>query len=140
MYYFGYLSLLIISTMSLSSALARAEDFKDFAELDLEELLNTTVISASKREQKLSEAPNAIYVITQEDIKRSGAVDLPDLFRMVPGVDVVNVFGNTYGVSARGFNKRFAEKRGAPSGADCRLRGWDCSRVGALKDHDHHRD
>jgi iron complex outermembrane receptor protein len=109
MHYFRYLSLLIIITISLSSALARAEDFKDFAELDLEELLNTTVISASKREQKLSEAPNAIYVITAEDIKYSGAVDLPDLFRMVPGVDVVNVYGNSYGVSARGFNKRFAE-------------------------------
>ena len=107
---FRYLSLLIIIIFSLSSALARAEDFKDFAELDLEELLNTTVISASKREQKLSEAPNAIYVITKEDIKRSGAVDLPDLFRMVPGVDVINTAGSSYGVSARGLNDRFAQR------------------------------
>jgi len=110
MHYFRYLSLLIIITIPLSSPLARAEDFKDFAELDREELLNTTVISASKREQKLSEAPNAIYVITKEDIKRSGAVDLPDLFRMVPGVDVINVYGNAYGVSSRGFNDRFAQR------------------------------
>jgi iron complex outermembrane receptor protein len=107
---FRYLFLLSILTFSLSSALSRAEDFKDFAELDLEELLNTTVISASKREQKLSEAPNAIYVITEEDIKRSGAVDLPDLFRMVPGVDVIGVYGNAYGVSARGFNDRFSQR------------------------------
>jgi len=51
-----------------------------------------------------------MYVLTQEDIKRSGAVDLPDLFRMVPGVDVVSVYGNTYGVSARGSNERFVQR------------------------------
>ena len=60
MHYFRHQSLIIIISLSLSSPLARAEDFKDFAELDLEELLNTTVISASEREQKLTEAPNAI--------------------------------------------------------------------------------
>ena len=110
MYYIRYLSLLIIVIFSLSSAPVRPEDFKDSTELDLEELLNTTVISAPKREQKLSEAPVAIYVITKEDIKRSGAVDLPDLFGMVPGVDVISVYGNSYGVSARGFNDRFAQR------------------------------
>ena len=50
----------------------RAEDFKDFAELDLEELLNTEIITASRGAQKLSDAPNAVYVLTAEDIKRSG--------------------------------------------------------------------
>ena len=101
---------LLITCLVISSVFAKDDDFQDFAELDLEELLNTTVISASKREQKLSEAPNAISVITAEDIKRSGAVDVPDLFRMVPGVDVVNVYGGTYGVSARGFNERFVSR------------------------------
>ena len=100
---------LLITCLFFSSAFAK-DDFKDFAELDLEELLNTTVISASKREQKLSEAPNAIYVITAEDIKRSGAVDVPDLFRLVPGMDVVNVYGGTYGACARGFNERFVSR------------------------------
>ncbi len=101
---------LLITCVLLSSAFAKDEDFQDFAELDLEELLNTTVISASKREQKLSEAPNAMSVITAEDIKRSGAVDVPDLFRMVPGVDVINAYGGTYGVSSRGFNERFVSR------------------------------
>ncbi len=84
-----------------------AEDFADFAELDLEELLNVEVVSASKYSQKISESPNAMYVITREDIERSGAVDLPDLFRMAPGVDVINVYGGVHGVSARGMNERF---------------------------------
>ena len=97
----------ITTVLVFSSVFASEENFKDFAELDLEELLNTTVIIASKREQKLSEAPNAIFVITAEDIKQSGAVDLTDLFRMVPGMDVANVFGSSYGVSARGFNEWF---------------------------------
>ena len=101
----------MIAVLSFTSPLARAEeDFKDFAELDLEDLLNTTVISASRSEQKLYEAPNAMYVLTAEDIKSSGVVDLPDLFRMVPGVDVAGVYGNAYGVSARGFNDRFADR------------------------------
>ena len=82
--------MIILPFMALPPFTMAAEDFKDFAELNLEELLNTVVVSASRREQKLSEAPNAMYVITEEDIKRSGAVDLPDLFRMVPGLDVIN--------------------------------------------------
>jgi iron complex outermembrane receptor protein len=109
----NYFKLLFCTTSLLllfSPAFVHGEDFSDFAELDLEALLNTTVITASKREQKLSEAPNAIYVITAEDIKHSGAVDVPDLLRMVPGIDVVNVYGNSYGVSGRGFNERFAQR------------------------------
>ena len=103
-----YLSFLIGTFLLLYPAFVIADDFEDFAELDLEAMLNIEVVSASRKVQKLYEAPNAIYVITEEDIRRSGAVDLPDLFRMVPGVDVVNVFGGAYGVSTRGFNDRFA--------------------------------
>ncbi len=101
---------LIIVNLLFSSAFVMAEDFRDFAELDLEAMLNTEVITASKRVQKISEAPNAINVINADDIKRSGAVDLPDLFRMVPGVDVANIYGNCYGVSSRGFNERYAQR------------------------------
>lgn len=98
---------LAMLAVTVSSPVVRADDFSDFADLDMEALLDTEIVSASRRTQKLSESANAMYVITAEDIKRSGAVDLPDLFRMVPGVDVINVYGNCYGVSARGFNERF---------------------------------
>ena len=110
MNYFKSIFLLTGLLLIFSTVFAAEEEFKDFAELDLEELLNTTIVSASKHEQKLHDSPNAIHVITAEDIKRSGAVDLPDLFRSVPGVDVVNVYGNSYGVSSRGFNERFAQR------------------------------
>jgi len=102
--------LIICSVLICSLQSAVADDFEDFKELSLGDLLDTQVISASRRGQKLSEAQNAIYVITADDIERSGAVDLPDLLRMVPGVDVVNFNGNSYGVSSRGFNERYAQR------------------------------
>src|SRR5580692_7581542 len=51
----------------------------------LEDLLNMQVTSVSKKEQSLSKAGAAVFVSTQEDIRRSGATDIPDLLRMVPG-------------------------------------------------------
>lgn len=101
------INLLILSSASFSKA---EETFKDFAELDLEKLLNTEIITASRGAQKLSEAPNAVYVLTAEDIKRSGAVDIPEVLRMVPGIDVTAIYGNSYAVSTRGFNDRFAQR------------------------------
>ena len=94
----------------VSMPFAQAEDFKDFAELDLEELLNTEVITASRSSQKLSDVPNAVYVLTAEDIKRSGAVDIPEVLRLVPGIDVAATYGNSYAASTRGFNDRFAQR------------------------------
>ncbi len=98
--------ILLVFAVIVDSASAQTDDFKDFAEIDLEAMLDIEIVSASKYRQKLSESPNAVTVITSEDITRSGAVDIPDLFRMVPGMDVINVYGNTYAVSARGFNER----------------------------------
>jgi iron complex outermembrane receptor protein len=78
--------------------------------IDLETLLNIEVTSASKKEQKLSETPAAIYVITQEDIRRSGFTTLPELFRMVPGMQVARVNGSQWAISSRGFNDSIANK------------------------------
>ncbi len=52
----------------------------------------------------------AIFVITQEDIRRSGATNIPDLLRMVPGMDVAQIDANTWAISARGFNARFGNE------------------------------
>ena len=80
------------------------------AALSMEDLMNIQVTSASKKQQKLSDVPSAIFVITQEDIRRSGAMSIPDLLRMVPGLDVAQINANTWAVSARGFNLQFANK------------------------------
>ena len=58
-----------------------------------------TYLAIPKKEQKLSKAGAAIYVITQEDIRRSGASTIPDVLRMVPGIDVAQIDANTSAIS-----------------------------------------
>jgi len=79
--------------------------------MDLSELLNMEVTSAAKKSQKLSESANAIFVITQQDIQRSGATHVADVLRMVPGLQVSRVNSSNYRVSVRGgFNGIFVNK------------------------------
>src|ERR1035438_6419099 len=82
----------------------------DLTKASLEDLMDMQVTSVSKREQKLSQAGAAIYVITQEDIRRSGATNIPDLLRMAPGVEVAQVTANSWAISIRGFNGLYANK------------------------------
>src|ERR1700744_4679130 len=74
----------------------------DFSDLSLEQLANIKVTSFTKKEQKLSQVAGAIYVINQEQIARSGLTSVPELLRLVPGVDVAQVNGNQWSVSIRG--------------------------------------
>ena len=69
-----------------------------------------TVISAARREQRISEAPAAITVITDEDIKYSGAITIPDVLRMVPGMDVMQISASDLVINARGYNKEMSNK------------------------------
>ncbi len=82
----------------------------DLTELSLEELLSIEVTSVSKKAQRLSETAAAVFVITQEDIRRSGATSIPEVLRMVPGLQVARIDANKWAISARGFNGRFANK------------------------------
>ena len=82
----------------------------DLTGQSLEDLMNVQITSVSKKEQKLSQVAAAVFVISQEDIRRSGATKIPDLLRMVPGLDVAQINANTWAVSARGFNLQFANK------------------------------
>ncbi|MGA8145801.1 MAG: TonB-dependent receptor [Candidatus Acidiferrales bacterium] len=72
--------------------------------------MNVQVTSVSKTEQKLSRTASAVFVITQDDIQRSGATNIPDLLRMVPGADVAQINANTWAVSARGLNGEFSNE------------------------------
>jgi len=85
-------------------------DRDDLTQASLEDLMNVRVTSVSRKEQKLSKVAAAIYVITQEDIRRSGATTIPDLLRMVPGLDVAQVDANAWAISSRGFNDQIANK------------------------------
>jgi iron complex outermembrane recepter protein len=83
---------------------------RDLTQVSMEGLMNLEVTSASKKEQKLSEVPAALFVITQEDIRHSAAANIPDLLRIVPGLDVAQISASTWAISARGFNLQFANK------------------------------
>src|SRR5580704_11504760 len=83
---------------------------EDLTSRSLEDLMNIEVTSVSKKQQKMSEVAATVFVITQEDIHRSGATNIPDLLRMVPGLDVAQINANTWAISARGFNHQFANK------------------------------
>ncbi len=83
---------------------------KDLTGTSIENLMNMEVTSVSKKEQKLSQVAAAIFVITQEDIRRSGVTNIPELLRMVPGLEIAQINANTWAITARGFNLQFANK------------------------------
>ncbi len=68
------------------------------------------VSSVSRQDSTVAHSPAAIFVITQEMIRRSGATSVPELFRMVPGMNVARVDSNRWAISARGFNNRLTDK------------------------------
>jgi iron complex outermembrane recepter protein len=82
----------------------------DLTSRSLEDLMNIQVTSVSKTERPLSRTAAAIFVMTPEDIRRSGALNIPDLLRMVPGVEVAQINANTWAITARGFNAQFSNE------------------------------
>jgi iron complex outermembrane receptor protein len=79
------------------------------ADASLEDLMNIEVTSVSKKAQRLSSTAASVYVITSEDIRRSG-LELPDVLRLAPGVQVARVEAGRWAVSIRGFNNDFSNK------------------------------
>jgi iron complex outermembrane receptor protein len=92
---------------------AMAQDQKtvpDVTAMSMEDLMNMQVTSVSKRTQKVADAAAAIFVITQEDIRRSGATSIPEALRLVPGLEVARIDENKWAIGSRGFNGRFDNK------------------------------
>jgi iron complex outermembrane receptor protein len=81
----------------------------DLTEKSLEDLMDIEVTSVSKKEQKSSQAAAAVFVISAEDIRRSGALNIPDLLRMVPGLDVGQISAGKWAISARGLNALYSD-------------------------------
>jgi iron complex outermembrane receptor protein len=80
------------------------------ADASLEDLMKVEVTSVSKKGQTLSRTAAAVLVITQEDIERSGATNIPDLLRIVPGLNVAQINASTRAISARGLNGQFSNE------------------------------
>ncbi|MBX3332382.1 MAG: TonB-dependent receptor, partial [Nitrospira sp.] len=85
-------------------------DAKAERDAELLYLKEETVSIAARHEQPISQAPSNVYVITDEDIRRSGASDLPTVLRRIPGLEVMQVTGADFNVSMRGDNQLNANK------------------------------
>ncbi|MGD9211103.1 MAG: TonB-dependent receptor plug domain-containing protein, partial [Desulfobacteraceae bacterium] len=112
---FAFIAVVVlVFNISAHQCLAQPDNDNDSLEylknLSIEELLQTEVTSVSKRSEQLFDAAAAVFVITQEDIKRSGARSIPEALRMVPGLQVAHINGSTFAITARGFNEWFSNK------------------------------
>jgi iron complex outermembrane recepter protein len=76
----------------------------------LEELMKTQISSVSRKDKQLLDTPAAVYVVTREDIRSSGARTIPDALRLVPGMDVAQINASMFDVGIRGFDERFSNK------------------------------
>ncbi len=99
--------LLIVSSAYAQNDKSDQEDTGMFG-LSLEEAMDIEVISVTRTKgQNVFTSPAAIYVITQDEIRRSGLYPLPELFRMVPGMHVGRIDSSSWAISTRGFNLEF---------------------------------
>ncbi len=96
--------------LSFPTASAIAYSSDELLSLSLEELVNLEITSVSKKPQTISDSAAAVFVITQDDIRRSGATSIPEALRLAPGVNVAQIDSNKWAITARGFNGRFANK------------------------------
>jgi outer membrane receptor for ferrienterochelin and colicin len=78
--------------------------------LSLEELPHVDVQSASRKQQRLQDVAASVFVISRDDIERSGAASLPEVLRLAPGVEAARLANNRWAVTARGFNGRFVNE------------------------------
>jgi iron complex outermembrane receptor protein len=92
------------------SPMASAQSVDELSAMTLESLMEIEVTSVSRKEEQLQDTAAAVYVIGAEDIRRSGAADLAEILRIVPGVHVARIDGNTWAISARGFTAEYATK------------------------------
>jgi iron complex outermembrane receptor protein len=93
----------LLASLEAASASASAPDVQDrLAGLSLEELSNVRIISVSRREERLADAPAAIFIITSDDLRRSGATRLVEALRLAPNLQVFMATSGGHTVTARG--------------------------------------
>lgn len=106
----GALAALVL-LVAAGSARANGEAALTYlAGLNLEDLLKVEVSSVSRKPQTMADTAAAAYVITGEDIRRSGATSIPEALRLAPGLEVARIGSSGWAVSSRGFNGRYANK------------------------------
>jgi iron complex outermembrane recepter protein len=111
-HFLAALCLVLALTVQLVAAplnTAAQDTVEDFKQLSLEQLGSLEVTTVSKQPEKVQQTPAAIYVLTQEDIRRSGVTTVPELLRLVPGVEVARIDSDHWAVGIRGFGSEFSK-------------------------------
>lgn len=101
---------MLTTVFGLPYAFAQAVSESDVNELSIEDLMEQKVTSVSRTEQAFSDTAAAVFVVTQDDLRRSGVTSIAEALRMVPGVQVARIDSNKWAITARGFNGCFANK------------------------------
>ncbi len=110
-YHSFFTNYVILSTfLVFNTSFLRAEELVDPFSMTLEELGNVEITSVSRTNEKANESPAALFVINKDDIRRSTATSVPELLRIVPGLQVARIDANNYAISARGFNSGYSNK------------------------------
>jgi iron complex outermembrane receptor protein len=89
---------------------SESEELENYKRLSLADLMELEVTSVSRRPEKLAEAAAAIQVVTNEELRRSGATTLPQALRGVDNLNVAQKNAHDWGVSSRGFNTALSNK------------------------------
>ncbi|WP_116090108.1 TonB-dependent receptor plug domain-containing protein [Sphingomonas crusticola] len=93
-----------VSLVTVAAMPARAQSMQDLSALSIDELANLNVSSVSKSSEALRDAPAAIFVITHDDIVRSGATTIPEILRLAPNLYVAQMSASQYTITARGLS------------------------------------
>jgi iron complex outermembrane receptor protein len=100
----------LITTLLAGPAFAQTASGQGLKDVSLEDLMNIRVTSAARKSQRVEDVAAAVYVITRNDILRSGLTRLPEILRLAPGVQVAQINASKWAVSIRGFNSQFSNK------------------------------
>ena len=77
---------------------------------DFSGLFDMEIFSLSKRKENAFDAPSATYMVTSDDIRRSGLTSIPEILRLVPGLEVARMDNHKWAITSRGFNEQFSNK------------------------------
>ncbi len=103
-------TLLAISICSTPAEADGSRTIGELKQLNVEDLMNVEVTSVSRHPERLLATASAIQVITQEDIRRSGATSIPEALRLADNLQVAQKNSHDWAISARGFNTELSNK------------------------------
>ncbi len=98
------LSIIVFFCFISSRVLSKEVQINDILEL------NPEIFSLSKKKENAFDAPSATYILSSEEIRRSGATSIPEALRLAPGVQVSRMNGHSYAITIRGFNRQYSNR------------------------------